>query len=517
MSVVLVLLLVEPHLPIRVSGIRGHAGLFPLASTCAALWGGLRLRLPIAPWPRELLGEGAGAAMTGVVIGLPVACCAWLAAAGLGTAPGDLAARLVLPDGDSLTRLRSYHLALPAHYLAALLGLCVGLYLLVRLGARLWLAWDRLRRARLRWALTHAHLLLVGLGAVSLSVAVLLVNLRTPDVLADLAILVVVTALVLLAVLPPSALFSYLVTRDTSRRIEALATATEAFRHGDRDVRVPVEGEDEVARLQADFNAMAADLDQAMSDLQAERDTVTRLLQARRELVAGISHELRTPVAILRAYLESTRAHWQDTPPPTARDDIEVMEREVVRLQALIDDLFTLARADAARLEVRAAPTDVGDLARRSVAALRPLAWQSGKVEVLAEVVPATPPAWADAHRLEQVVSNLLHNAVRHTPPGGIVAVRVSAEPEAVALQVQDTGEGIAPAELPRIWERFYRSQGARTDGVGGAGLGLALVKELTEAMGGRVAVESTPGQGSCFTVRLPRVPCLPGGGPGTP
>ena len=107
----------------------------------------------------------------------------------------------------------------------------------------------------------------------------------------------------------------------------------------------------------------------------------------------------------------------------------------------------------------------------------------------------------ADEKRLQQVLMNLLHNAVRHTLPGGIVMVRVDEESEKIAIRVQDTGEGIAPADLPKVWERFYRGQ---SQAGGGAGLGLALVKELTEAMGGAVAVQSTLGEGSCFMVTLP-------------
>jgi len=132
------------------------------------------------------------------------------------------------------------------------------------------------------------------------------------------------------------------------------------------------------------------------------------------------------------------------------------------------------------------------------------LAWQGGKVEVVAQVAPDHPLALADARRLEQVLQNLLHNAIRHTPPGGIVAVVVAAESAALVVQVRDTGEGIAAADLPHIWERFYRADHARQRVGSGTGLGLALVRALTEAMGGTVAVDSVRGDGACFTLRLP-------------
>ncbi|MGH2516177.1 MAG: sensor histidine kinase [Ktedonobacterales bacterium] len=221
-------------------------------------------------------------------------------------------------------------------------------------------------------------------------------------------------------------------------------------------------------------------------------------------MIASVSHELRTPVATLRGYLESTRTHWDGAPPPTLPQDLLTMERETLRLQALIDDLFTLARAEVDRLEMRHEPVDIGMVARRVVETMAPLAWQSNRVEVVAAIPAALPAAMADASRVEQVLLNLLRNGVRHTPPGGIVAVEASADETGAILRVKDTGEGIAPDDLPHIWERFYRTRRSREQDSAGTGLGLALVKELAGAMSGSVAVESVLGEGSCFTVRLP-------------
>ena len=254
---------------------------------------------------------------------------------------------------------------------------------------------------------------------------------------------------------------------------------------------------------------MAADLEAGVLALRAERDQVALLLAQRRELVANVSHELRTPVATLRGYLESASMRWDDAAPNDIRRDLDVMLHESERLQRLIDDLFTLARAEVGRLDLTPETVDVGALARRAVETVAPLAWRAGRIEVVARVTPETPAAWADAARVEQALHNLLRNAMRHTPPGGIIAVAVEldggagrgpegpahgGESRRVALRVRDTGEGIAPEDLPRIWERFYRSERARElDGGGGSGLGLALVKEVTEAMGGAVTVESVP------------------------
>jgi signal transduction histidine kinase len=223
---------------------------------------------------------------------------------------------------------------------------------------------------------------------------------------------------------------------------------------------------------------------------------VSGLLESRRQLVAGVSHELRTPVATVRGYLDSA-VRRDGALPDDLHHDLETAQRELGRLQMMIEDLFTLARADVGRLELRLAPTDIGSIVGGQVATAQPLAWRQRQVQLEAET-PQEAMALADAQRVAQIVSNLLSNAVRHTPPGGLVVASVSADSEWVTMTVRDTGEGIAEENLPRIWERFFRGRD------GDAGLGLALVKELTESMGGTVAVESTPEQGSTFTVRLP-------------
>jgi signal transduction histidine kinase len=411
------------------------------------------------------------------------------------------------------TSLRSWTTALALSGYTALWMLVLSFaFLFVRMGISLLIWWNRLRRRSLVWALTNAHLLVVVIGSCVLCGFIVVTNVYfthsiEPQILPILVFMGILTVIAVLIVLPPSLLFSYIFARRTTRRLRALATATNTLRAGDYSVRVPVEGADEVAQLQANFNAMATDLAAAVRDLEAERDTVSHLLDARRELVASVSHELRTPVSTMRGYLESARARWakEDTPPASLRHDLDIMEHETRRLQTLIEDLFTLSRAEVSKLELRCVPADVGDEVRRIAETVAPLAWQSGRVEVVAEVAPDLPLALVDSNRLNQVLQNLLHNGIRHTPPGGIVAISASADAERVLLQVKDTGEGIAADDLSHIWERFYRSDRARMQSASGSGLGLALVKELTEAMGGSVSVESAPGAGSCFTVAVPR------------
>ena len=391
---------------------------------------------------------------------------------------------------------------------ATALMLDFAMFLLSRMGVRLWLFWNQLRRRQLVWALTYAHvlvmLLLTGLLLVILEILIIA---RFSDlflVVSTTLGLLVVSAIALIAIVPPSILFSYLVMRYTTQRVKTLASATSALRGGDYGIRIPVVGEDEVAQLQADFNEMATDLERSMRELQEERDRVTILLQARRELIASVSHELRTPVATLRSILETTIMHWDERSTPITQHNLQIMEDEVIHLQLLVDDLFTLARAEVGKLELRCESTDVGQLVRRIVETSAPLVWQSSRIEMVVDTPLKTLDVLVDPKRLEQVLRNLLHNAVRHTSPGGIVAVQIVAEPQAVLIQVKDTGEGIAPEELPHIWERFYQVGSARTRIDSSVGLGLTLVKELIEEMGGTVSVESTVGEGSCFTLHLP-------------
>jgi signal transduction histidine kinase len=392
-------------------------------------------------------------------------------------------------------------------------------YASFRVGAYLWLFWGRLRRRRLIWSFTHAILMTVVLVALFFAGVMTLATWNSgqvrdlltaqPSPLASFAaellsrvlplltIMVVMTAFALVVVLPPAVVFSFFVARSLTKRLETLARATRTVRAGDYAVHVKVSGEDEIAQLQTNFNAMVADLDRSMRDLQAERDQVAALLKERRELVASVSHELRTPVSTARGYLET--ALRQETVPADLQHDLEIVDREIARLQTLIDDLFTLSRAEVGQLALHCQPLDLAPLIGRVIETTAPLAWQSGRVQVSAEVPADLPRVSIDAARFEQVLRNLLHNAIRHTPPGGIVVTIGWTEAGAVVIEVRDTGEGIAAGDLPHVWQRFYRA-GEN----GGVGLGLAIVKELVEAMGGSVSVESKLGEGSCFTVRLP-------------
>ena len=384
------------------------------------------------------------------------------------------------------------------------------MFLLLRLGVRLWLFWNHLRHTQLVWGLTYAHVLVMLFltGSMLVLLEILIIT-RLSDVFLVVSTtlgLLVLSALTLLAIVPPSILFSYLVMRRTTQRVKTLAVATSELREGNYGIRIDVVGEDEVAQLQADFNLMASNLEHSMRELQEERDRVATLLNERRELIANVSHELRTPVATLRSYLETTLMHWGERSTPVTQRDLQEMEDEVINLQLLIDELFSLARSEVGKLDLRYELTDVGQLVREIIEKGASLVWQSSRIEMVADTPSEIVYILVDPKRLEQVLRNLLHNAVRHTAPGGIVAVEVKVEPEAILILVKDTGEGISPKDLPHIWERFYQTVRSQSRMDGGVGLGLALVKEWIEEMGGTVSVESAVDEGSCFSLHLPRV-----------
>jgi len=410
--------------------------------------------------------------------------------------------------------------------LAMLLGASGVEFLLLRVGLAAW-RWARaLARQHLVWAIaeTHAQLVLLFalLGALLTTLGVYaqgylasspsgspgvlesVVSMLLWTLLPILGVWVAATVAGLAILLPPATLLSFRAARRITRRLNDLIRAAEALRRGDYGVRTPVEGEDEVARLQQDFNAMADQLEAAHASLAAERDRVAKLLRDRQDLVANVSHELRTPVATLRGYLEANLRAVEEDAGASINHDLAVMEGEVLRLQRLIDDLFLIAQADAGGLALEAAPTDLAALVTQRVEALAPLAWQQGRVELIAEAPAEGLLALVDPLRTEQVLANLLRNALRHTPPGGIVVARAAEDDGRALLEVCDTGVGIAAEDLPHVWERFYRGDGPRSPDAG-AGLGLALVRELALAMGGAVDVSSRPGEGSTFRVWLPR------------
>jgi two-component system phosphate regulon sensor histidine kinase PhoR len=242
----------------------------------------------------------------------------------------------------------------------------------------------------------------------------------------------------------------------------------------------------------------------AESRASAERVRADVADKSRRELVVSASHELRTPVASLRGHLDSLNN--PDRKPrldPEAREYVAIMAGEVRRLSSLVDDVLSLARADAGELRLELRPIHAELVARKVCETLAPLARRERSLELVDSSEEGLPLVMADPDRLAQVLTNLVRNAINYTPDGGIISVTTTRAGADVALVVADTGIGMPPEDLERIFERFYRSDESRTRESGGSGLGLAIVRDLLSAMGASISVASTPGAGSSFRILL--------------
>ncbi len=323
--------------------------------------------------------------------------------------------------------------------------------------------------------------------------------------------LIVTTSLPLLGL---SFLFSYVVARGLTGRLESLSRVATSIASGNFTMRAPVTTRNEVGQLAEDVNRMADHLETTMGELQQARKASEEALRVTQDLMANISHELRTPLATIRAHLEtvtlrspvpaggSTVASGSGVSVSSAT--IDALHSEAQRLEALVEDLFALSRAQAKAMEIHLEPVDVATLAHEITGLMRPLALREGRIALTADVLHGPLWAMADASRLQQILANLIRNAVRHTPDGGIIVLSVRRQDESILVAVADTGEGIPAEHLPFIFDRFYRADAARSRSTGGAGLGLAIVREFVEAMDGQVVVASEVGAGTTFTVTLP-------------
>jgi two-component system sensor histidine kinase BaeS len=215
-------------------------------------------------------------------------------------------------------------------------------------------------------------------------------------------------------------------------------------------------------------------------------------------MVTDVAHELRTPLTNIRGYLEAL----QDGVVEPERRIIDSLYGEAMLLNHLVDDLQELSLAEAGHLKLERQPVALADVVDRAVEAVRP---RAGAEEIMLQVdLPEDLLVDVDPQRIGQVLRNLLENALTHTPPGGEIAMVGHVEGQWVEVSVRDTGSGIAAEDLPYVFERFYRADKSRSRDTGGAGLGLAIARQLVEAHGGRIWVESTKGKGSTFTFALP-------------
>ncbi len=296
-----------------------------------------------------------------------------------------------------------------------------------------------------------------------------------------------------------AAVMALVIFRPTHRRLHSLQEAARALGEGRTDVRANDSGGDEVSALAAAFNHMAADL-AARATALAESD------RARRQLLADVSHELMTPLAAIRGYVETLGMKELRLDAATREKYLDIAHQETHKLEAIIGDLLDLARLEGGGDSFEADEVLVDDLLRRVADRHRP-ALIGRRVTLSTTVAGGTPLIRGDADRLEQALQNVAANGIRHTPDGGIVTLHAEPAGDRVRITVTDTGPGIPPEHLPHIFDRFYKADAARagTGVASGSGLGLSIVRAIVARHGGEVHASNAPGGGGAmFTMILP-------------
>jgi signal transduction histidine kinase len=280
-------------------------------------------------------------------------------------------------------------------------------------------------------------------------------------------------------------------SRGLSAPLRTLTETAGQMSQGDLSIRTPVKGKDEIGQLSTQFNQMAERLETSFAEVAAERDTLRRF-------VADASHELRTPITALKTF--------NDLLQDAAADDVaartEFLQESQVqldRLEWITHNLLDLSRFDAGLVTLEKTDHNAEDLIQDVVDTFKIRA-QEADLTLLIHCPDTSLTLCCDQERMEMALSNLVDNALKFTAPGGQVTVGAERHGESVRLWVRDTGQGIAPEDLPHIFERFYRGSGIRTTG---SGLGLAIVQSIVQAHGGQVLVESEPGAGSLFVIEL--------------
>jgi two-component system OmpR family sensor kinase len=280
------------------------------------------------------------------------------------------------------------------------------------------------------------------------------------------------------------------------RRLEELEQATQRLGAGDLTARAPERGADEIAHVALGFNRMAGEL--------ARRDDALRSSdRLRRQMLADVSHELKTPLTAMRGYVETLRMADVTLDEITRKRCLDTLERETLRLDRIVKDLLDLARLEngVGSLDVRVFATS---RVFEHVVVRHEQEAKARDIRVTTRVSADADQVVGDPDRIEQVIENLVANALRHTPDGGTVEVRAEAVGDSICLSVSDTGEGIPAEHVPHVFERFYKVDQARANGATRSGLGLSIAKAIVERHNGTIRVTSRPGR-TAFTVQLPQ------------
>ena len=283
-----------------------------------------------------------------------------------------------------------------------------------------------------------------------------------------------------IAALAFCALLSYLLTRRILRPLSHMAEVTRRLSAGDYTARVEVESHDEVGELAEAFNRMA--------------DSLERVEGLRRSMVIDVSHELRTPLTNVRGYLEAL----SDGVVPPSKETFDLLQREIMRLVRLVEDMTRLAKAEASHLRFDRKEVDLAEIVDE-VLALDGPQFEARDLKVESVLDPDARWVVGDRDKLFQVLQNIVQNALRYAYSGGRVTLASEQDGDTVLVTVTNEGDAIADEDLPHIFERFYRADKSRSRRSGGAGIGLAIVKELVEAHGGRTGAASVDGRTSIW------------------
>ncbi|HKE26951.1 MAG TPA: ATP-binding protein, partial [Bryobacteraceae bacterium] len=271
---------------------------------------------------------------------------------------------------------------------------------------------------------------------------------------------------------------------------------------GNFRARIERTGSGEFGQLARTLNETASNLQHTVEQLQREHAELEKLERIRKDFVINVSHELRTPLASIQGYTETLLEGALADPEHNVRF-LSIIRQNVQRLTRLTEDLLTLSRIEQKRLVLNFEPHSLNRLLLDAVDLVKPIAAKSS-VTLDLEPIAGDIEVWCDREAVDQILSNLLENAVKYTPGGGSVGVGAAREGHLVEVFVRDTGIGIPAEDLPRLFERFYRVDKARSRELGGTGLGLSIVKHLVAAHNGSVRVESVPQKGSTFYFTLP-------------